>query len=837
MVEMENIRVVRIGGSKLILRKVLFSLDSKYLLCISGDLVKVYSTATEECVHILRGHKDLVTGLFLNPRNHLQLYTCSVDGTVKVWDFTDGILLKTFVVGWRLYSLYCCFGTEDKIFSIASEYDLDSPDCFQLISVKLPKSTDQEIEAKQLSLILDDVSQEPKCTAFGREVEYVASAKGLRLSVYFFKKKQLLRFPLSASSKKGANNIFTCVACHPKEDCIATGHKDGRIRLWRNFNSKKEYTYTSLHWHHDAVNDLAFSAEGTQLLSGGIESVLVQWRYGSETKKDFLPRLGAAIEHISVSPDGELYCTSHSDNKIMIIQSSLKVTASIQGLMSGENLWTGLVIDPRTKALVLNGKPGHLQFYSLQNDKHLYNLDIIQQEHIHQSGLNQFDVVKAAFDSHGSWLATVEARQEKESEPELQMKLWVFDEQTQSFLLNTTITRPHEDHITGLCFREVDACETPTLVTSSKDGLFKVWVLSSDSDVDRQQTRCWSCDFVGSYHKRQATNCCFSEDGSILAVSFEEIVTIWDSEAWDLKCTFCQPPGNIRAVCFSRASCSIFRLGSTDPVFMCCPPLLSCLLEWSARLKVDVLQVDTCSENVAAFSHQSGFSNLIVFKPSEPRPLYIKKELCQGRICCAVFVPKDVPEAMASESHQWMNRSRLYFLRETQDLLTFTTQSEEDRLALSSKQLVIEENVPMTPFYLLLGKHRQLQQERLDAETGNVAVQSQLPKGSVAIRELLITPAHVLPSASVLCTMFVNSLLIGKAGKGSEMEATEDVEMESEDDSVDDDSDKEAESPKRQEKESKSACFAEDLLPKLSKYEEKELKRIRKLDFSWVSSC
>lgn len=56
----------------------------------------------------------------------------------------------------------------------------------------------------------------------------------------------------------------------------------------------------------------------------------------------------------------------------------------------------------------------------------------------------------------------------------------------------------------------------------------------------------WTCDFVGSYHKYQATNCCFSEDSSLLAVSFEEIVTVWDSETWELKCTFCQRAGKIR---------------------------------------------------------------------------------------------------------------------------------------------------------------------------------------------------------------------------------------------------------------------------------------------------
>lgn len=32
------------------------------------------------------------------------------------------------------------------------------------------------------------------------------------------------------------------------------------------------------------------------------------------------------------------------------------------------------MIEPRSKALVLNGKPGHLQFYSLQRDKLLYNV-------------------------------------------------------------------------------------------------------------------------------------------------------------------------------------------------------------------------------------------------------------------------------------------------------------------------------------------------------------------------------------------------------------------------------------------------------------------------------
>ena len=33
-----------------------------------------------------------------------------------------------------------------------------------------------------------------------------------------------------------------------------------------------------------------------------------------------------------------------------------------------------MTIDPRTSALVMKGKPGHIQFYSMHTDKQLYNV-------------------------------------------------------------------------------------------------------------------------------------------------------------------------------------------------------------------------------------------------------------------------------------------------------------------------------------------------------------------------------------------------------------------------------------------------------------------------------
>ena len=41
----------------------------------------MYAAGTCEVVRVLKGHGGIVTAMALNPRNHLQLFTASTDGT------------------------------------------------------------------------------------------------------------------------------------------------------------------------------------------------------------------------------------------------------------------------------------------------------------------------------------------------------------------------------------------------------------------------------------------------------------------------------------------------------------------------------------------------------------------------------------------------------------------------------------------------------------------------------------------------------------------------------------------------------------------------------------
>uniref|UniRef100_A0A481DGS3 WD repeat-containing protein 75 isoform X1-like n=1 Tax=Sus scrofa TaxID=9823 RepID=A0A481DGS3_PIG len=168
-----------------------------------------------------------------------------------------------------------------------------------------------------------------------------------------------------------------------------------------------------------------------------------------------------------------------------------------------------------------------------------------------------------------------------------------------------------------------------------------------------------------------------------------------------------------------------------------------------------------------------------------------------------------------------------------QSLLTLSTKSPEEKLTPTSKQLLAEESLPTTPFYFILGKHRQQQQDdRVNEALENELVQLPLTENIPAISELLHTPAHVLPSASFLCSMFVNSLLLSKETESAK-EAPDDVDMEEEKES--DDSDEENNYTENVQ-DTNNTDLGEDIIHQLSKSEEKKLRKFRKVDYSWITA-
>lgn len=228
-------------------------------------------------------------------------------------------------------------------------------------------------------------------------------------------------------------------------------------------------------------------------------------------------------------------------------------------------------------------------------------LDIVQHEFIHELGLQQFEVVNAAFNGPGNWLATVEERKQKAAELELNLKLWAFNEQTQRcarLALNAAHATPDtfQQMVQGssllppavLCSTppwwpltkqrsqtcasarpqtaRPPCCSRPARTAASKPGGWprtqRVRQTPTSSSqgpaalanpaLSRPLTPAdggpsWSCDFVGAYRGLVPECCCFSADGSLLAVAFQEVVTVWSPVSWELLTTLSQPPNPIRS--------------------------------------------------------------------------------------------------------------------------------------------------------------------------------------------------------------------------------------------------------------------------------------------------
>ncbi|KAJ7375350.1 NET1-associated nuclear protein 1 [Desmophyllum pertusum] len=107
-----------IGGESLVSHRTVFSKDSKILFCCCGRRIRVYSTSTGDLLRELKGHEGKVTDIKVNPRNHLQLVSCSTIGDVIYWDYTDGRILKKYRFGGIIEGLLVHPAHNESVFLI-----------------------------------------------------------------------------------------------------------------------------------------------------------------------------------------------------------------------------------------------------------------------------------------------------------------------------------------------------------------------------------------------------------------------------------------------------------------------------------------------------------------------------------------------------------------------------------------------------------------------------------------------------------------------------------------------------------------------------------------------
>ncbi|GAA6014453.1 hypothetical protein JCM11491_007059 [Sporobolomyces phaffii] len=591
---------------------VLFSPDSAYTFIASGSQVKIYSSATTELLSTLSNRsasnsslRGKVSTVLLHPSNPRQLVVGSTDGTIKVWDYLEGKLLRTLDCQSPVTLATAHPSLPDQLFVALANPTLKKD--------QVEDKSDNGLEAGETLAGVYMISLRPKRAQTASVPASTESRPTTEASIPLPPSRRirlaLPRVVRSLSLSPDGSTLIslnphainvcqtstlqqgftrsipvndeelTTLAFHPTETFFATGNSKGQIRLWYNVldgsssvdkeeKKKKSAPTTSLlHWHVHPIASLSFTPNGAYLLSGGQEAVIVLWQLHTN-HQEYVPRLGAPIQTLTVVDGGkdggeQMVAARLGDGSVVFVGSQrLKIEKTIAGLKSDSVVAPAsssqvhsdrpipLAVDPSSSNLVLpSGHPSSLQFYSASNDSQVLELEISPSNRVSSATdklIEPTRVERVAFstpeqENGGYWMATVDEWQSGDFNPVRHLKFWRNKGDSQSFSLSTRVDRPHTLPLTSLSFSPSPA--QPLLLTTSLDSSIKLWSYSASA---------WHCRSALSRRSLVPLASNFSKDGSMFAVAFKDSVGVWSTSKAEEICTFsCRSIGKAKDVLFA----------------------------------------------------------------------------------------------------------------------------------------------------------------------------------------------------------------------------------------------------------------------------------------------
>ncbi|KAI5072686.1 hypothetical protein GOP47_0012792 [Adiantum capillus-veneris] len=834
------------GGASLISRPPSFSTDGKLLLVCTGSSVSIFSVATGLQVSELEGHTGLVTSINVveyteaakSLINHV--WTSSLDGTARFWNFTTGALIKTVNVGKPIHSMviprHCKSGSKaaykHDIGLLLVEHKRDTCECQEDEKVSKDSKGGNghlEIEPGFRVILHNLTSQKPLdghlvqvssphlliCSQLGGLVGLVDNRK---IWVWRVSRKGIQSVESFQQVILHHTKTLQALAFDPTETLVAGSDSSGRVLIWKNvgesayvspLKDKGKHTkknskngvdldlnrgvrgdddaaaLSSYHWHSDQVNFLMFSLDGAYLFSGGEEAVFVMWQLETGEKR-FLPRLGSSILHFAGSSDASIVSVACADNSIKLINlGTMAVQKSIQGIKPPVSLpkkmkkldAKAVAFQPGTGNLVLPAKDMSLQFYAIVHDQQSGEVQVTPHNYVsgkeretssvdgEQTNILPVFITHVVFSRDGSSMATAECCQGEENIGRGScLKFWRRDLTQSNFILSTRIEDPHNLEISSLVFH-------PNLnlaVSCCSLGEFKVWTY----DEGRQKAASpssWRCRSVGSYRQKQMLSADFSTDGTLLSISAEELITLWNPFSNGLIHVLGR--SSMNAIKFLRFVPSTHYLvvasGGTPPELTVWN-LETLSILWSYRIAVEALSVDPRGSHFSILgeadelsegkgSHRGSQALLTVFDANSPAPL-VTWSVRDVEESCMLWLPSsDVnDEGSINDKKQDSDQSYLVLLSRQREYTVFDPLTQKDALEPASKKSFDRvENKGLSTFAKVYGKavHALPRPERAFLESGGAQ-----PQG-----KFLNCPSHLISLKSIGFS-YIESLLERKTG-------------------------------------------------------------------------
>ncbi|MGD1906314.1 MAG: AAA-like domain-containing protein [Leptolyngbyaceae cyanobacterium] len=156
-----------------------------------------------------------------------------------------------------------------------------------------------------------------------------------------------------------AGNATTSgVAFHPQEPLLAATNLDGSLQLW---NWETKTLLQSIQAHAGITWDVAFSPDGTFLVSGGTDQVAKVWDLDG-TLLNTLSGHQSVIWQVAVSPADQTIASASLDNTAKVWASDGQLLSTLPAARDGGSLWS-LAFSPTGNLVATGGDDAVVQLW------------------------------------------------------------------------------------------------------------------------------------------------------------------------------------------------------------------------------------------------------------------------------------------------------------------------------------------------------------------------------------------------------------------------------------------------------------------------------------------
>ena len=343
----------------------------------------------------------------------------------------------------------------------------------------------------------------------------------------------------------GHTKSVLCVAYSPDGRRLASGGKDGSIKIW---NTTSNQALLTLKGHADTVRSLAFSPDGKQLASGSDDRSVKLWDLESGREILSLKDHADAVQDVIFSMDGGLLASASKDGSLRIWNLARGQTPLVIKRNSPQ---TCVAFSTDSKRLASGGSGGEITLADPLTGR------VVSAYEGHPGG-----VACVAFSPDDTQLAS--AGMDK------LVRIWDSANGKEKLAL-----KGHTDAVTNVAFLP----DGNQLVSASADGSVKVWDALSGKELltlkghigpvnglsvhasgkrvatagDDKSVRIWDVEIpVFRGHTSGIASVAFSRDGKTLATtSWDKTVRIWNTADARLLHTLKGHTSGVTCVAFS----------------------------------------------------------------------------------------------------------------------------------------------------------------------------------------------------------------------------------------------------------------------------------------------